>query len=83
MVENKPEDETEERKRWLVKGLRHNFQTGSEKLHLEIEYAENSIEKYTSGIIQLRNNFLTGVGFVATLIVTLGSIPLVTKQVVL
>lgn len=82
MVENKPEDETEE-KRWLVEGLRHNFQIGSERLHLEIQDVENSIENYTSDIVQLRNNFLTGVGFVATLIVTLGSIPLVTKQVVL
>ena len=82
MIENKPENEIEE-KRWLVGGLRHNFQIGSERLHLEIQDVENSIEKYTSDIIQLRNNFLTGVGFVATLIVTLGSIPLVTKQAVL
>ena len=82
MIENKPEDETEE-KRWLVESLRHNFQTGSERLHLEIQDVENSIEKYTSDIVQFRNNFLTGVGFVATLIVTLGSVPLVTKQLVL
>ena len=60
MIENKPENEIEE-KRWLVGGLRHNFQIGTERLHLEIQDVENSIEKYTFDIIQLRNNFLTGV----------------------
>ena len=81
MVEDKPDHETEE-KRWLVDGLRHNFQIGSERLHLEIQDLENSIEKDTSDIVQFRNDFLTVVAFIATLIVTLDSISLVNKQVV-
>ena len=65
------DEETE--KRWLCDTLRYNLQNFSDGLQLEDKDSENLIDKYSSFLLQIRNNLLALVGFVATIVVSLGT----------
>ena len=52
-------------KRWLFDTLRYNLQNFSDQLQLEDKDFESSIDKYVSFLLQIRNNLLALVGFVA------------------
>ena len=60
-------------KRWLFDTLRYNLQNFSDGLQLEDKDFESSIDKYVSFLLQIRNNLLALVGFVATIVVSLGT----------
>ncbi|HZC21338.1 MAG TPA: hypothetical protein VE223_06810 [Nitrososphaeraceae archaeon] len=67
-------------KRWLFDTLRYNLQNFSDGLQLEDKDFESSIDKYVSFLLQIRNNLLALVGFVATIAVSLGTISLLNNQ---
>ena len=67
-------------KRWLIDTLRYNLQNFSDGLQLEDKDFESSIDKYVSFLLQIRNNLLALVGFVATIAVSLGTTSLLNNQ---
>jgi hypothetical protein len=70
-------------KRWLIDTLRYNLQNFSDGLQLEDKDFESSIDKYTSFLLQIRNNLLALVSFVATIVVSLGTTSLLNNHQVL
>jgi len=70
-------------KRWLIDTLRYNLQNFSDGLQLEDKDFESSIDKYVSFLLQIRNNLLALVGFVATIVVSLGTTSLLNNHQVL
>jgi len=70
-------------KRWLFDTLRYNLQNFSDQLQLEDKDFENSVDKYVSFLLQIRNNFLAVVGFIATIAVSLGTTSLLNNEQVL
>src|SRR6476620_1551621 len=67
-------------KRWLIDTLRYNLQNFSDGLQLEDKDFESSVDKYVSFLLQIRNNLLALVGFVATIAVSLGTTSLLNNQ---
>jgi hypothetical protein len=67
-------------KRWLIDTLRYNIQNFSDGLQLEDKDFESSVDKYVSLLLQIRNNLLALVGFVATIAVSLGTTSLLNNQ---
>ena len=72
------DDSTE--KRWLFDTLKHNLQNFADGLQLEDKDFESSIDKFLSLLLQIRNNLLALVGFIATIAVTLGTTSLLNNQ---
>jgi len=70
-------------KRWLFDTLRYNLQNFSDQLELEDKDFESSVDKYVSFLLQIRNNLLALVGFVATIAVSLGTTSLLNNEQVL
>jgi hypothetical protein len=70
-------------KRWLFDTIRYNLQSFSDQLQLEDKDFESSIDKYVSFLLQIRNNVLALVAFVATIVVSLGTTSLLNNEQVL
>jgi len=70
-------------KRWLFDTLRYNLQNFSDQLQLEDKDFESSVDKYASFLLQIRNNLLALVGFVATIAASLATTSLLKNEQVL
>ncbi len=70
-------------KRWLFDTLRYNLQNFTDQLQLEDKDFESSIDRYVSFLLQVRNNLLALVGFVATIVVSLGTTSLLNNEQIL